>query len=466
MVQTMTFARRIIPLLALLVGACDTPPGSEPLTLSLIGDAPASLKRALTQGLVSFAPDGNVEPALAERWIITDGGLSYIFRIRDSVWSNGKPVRAPDVAAILKRAVAASPGLFSSVDSIVPMTGRIIEIRLKQPQPEFLSLMALPELGIGLKGSGTGPYFVHSRKNEVTRLRLIERKNLVAQPDEPADAKDVRVRTEAAPLAIARYASGGSAYVAGGTAANLPYALAARLPADQLKVEAVRGLFGLAVTRADGPLKNRNLRLALSLALDRSAMTARFGGIDWPEATTTLPDQAGSGPAPATLEGFELSFQERLAKARTLAGKDAKTVRIFLPQGPGMRVMLASLATNWRPLNVTVVAASRRDMSDLYLIDEVAPIASPYWYIDRLGCKQMSPCEEGTDALLRRALATETTDDRNALFRQADSAIASAQYFIPIARPLRWSLVRGTVSGWKASPIALHPWHRLALTAR
>jgi oligopeptide transport system substrate-binding protein len=75
--------------------ACEAKPKSEPLTLSQIGDAPVSLKRALTQGLVSFAPDGNVEPALAERWIITDDGLSYIFRIRDTVWSNGQGCTSP-----------------------------------------------------------------------------------------------------------------------------------------------------------------------------------------------------------------------------------------------------------------------------------------------------------------------------------------------------------------------------------
>lgn len=466
MVQTLNLPRVMALLLTVLVSGCEAKPKSEPLTLSQIGDAPVSLKRALTQGLVSFAPDGNVEPALAERWIITDDGLSYIFRIRDTVWSNGQAVRAPEVAAILKRAVAANPGLLSSVESIVPMTGRIVEIRLDQPLPEFLALLALPELGIGLRGGGTGPFFVHSRKNDVTRLRPIERKNMATQPDVPADSKDIRLRTEAAPMAVARYVSGSSALVVGGTATNFPYALAARLPADQLKVEPVRGLFGLAVTQTTGPLSNRNLRLALSLALDRAAITARFGGADWPEAVTSLPKLGGSIPAPATLDGFELEPEARLAKARGLAGKESRTIRVYLPSGPGMRVMLAALSKSWRSLNITVIAAARRDASDLYLVDEVAPIASPLWYIDRLGCMKMRPCEVGTDALLRRAMAASSIEERNTLLRQADSAITSAQYFIPIAQPLRWSLVRPSVQGWKPSPIAQHPWHRLSLSAR
>jgi peptide/nickel transport system substrate-binding protein/oligopeptide transport system substrate-binding protein len=86
--------------------------------------------------------------------------------------------------------------------------------------------------------------------------------------------------------------------------------------------------------------------------------------------------------------------------------------------------------------------------------------------MDRLGCMKMRPCEEGTDALLRRAMAAPTSEERNTLLRQADSAITSAHYFIPIAQPLRWSLVRPAIQGWKPSPIAQHPWHRLALSAR
>ena len=63
------------------------------------------------------------------------------------------------------------------------MTGQVIEIRLKVPQPDFLQLMAQPEMAIfrTLPANGTGPYTVHSTRDGVTRLRLIP-----AEGDQPS----------------------------------------------------------------------------------------------------------------------------------------------------------------------------------------------------------------------------------------------------------------------------------------
>lgn len=443
--------------LLLLLAGCGQKQVPDPLRVSLIGDSQSALRRALMQGLVSFDASGGVEPGLAERWIVTDGGLSYIFRIRDADWSSGRPIRAAEVAVVLRRALlgAAPSPLFANVESVTPMTGQIIEIRLKRPQPDFLALLALPESGIALSGHGTGPYFVHSRRNGVSRLRPLKPRAHAALPDEDAGARDVRIRSETSSLAVARFAGGTLDMVSGGTATDLPFALITKLPASQLKLEPARGLFGLAVARADGPLKNRNLRFALSLALDRSAITSRFGVNDWPLAETVLPPAQSF--TPASLESFSLTAKERLAKAQALAGSEPKTLRVYLPKGPGMRAIMATLAANWRPLHVNLVSAERPELADLKLIDEVAPLSSPFWYLDRLGCRKIRPCEEGTDALLSRALTAETAEDRLTFLKQADSAITSAHYFIPIARPLRWSLVRDTVSGWKDSPLAVHP---------
>src|SRR5688572_17378357 len=59
--------------------------------LSLAGQ----LVRASTvEGLVAFDPQGRIVPALADRWIVTDDGRSYIFRLRDGTWRNGEALTA------------------------------------------------------------------------------------------------------------------------------------------------------------------------------------------------------------------------------------------------------------------------------------------------------------------------------------------------------------------------------------
>jgi ABC-type transport system substrate-binding protein len=43
-----------------------------------LSDAGRMVRAATTEGLVAFDAEGRVVPALADRWIVTDDGMSYI----------------------------------------------------------------------------------------------------------------------------------------------------------------------------------------------------------------------------------------------------------------------------------------------------------------------------------------------------------------------------------------------------
>ena len=47
------------------------------------------LRAATAEGLVALDSNGEIVPALAERWIVTDDGLSCIFRPRNTTWPDG-----------------------------------------------------------------------------------------------------------------------------------------------------------------------------------------------------------------------------------------------------------------------------------------------------------------------------------------------------------------------------------------
>src|SRR5688500_4002934 len=49
----------------------------------------ALLLGSVAQGLVRFDARGQIEPGLAERWNVSDDGLSYIFRIGSTEWPGG-----------------------------------------------------------------------------------------------------------------------------------------------------------------------------------------------------------------------------------------------------------------------------------------------------------------------------------------------------------------------------------------
>ena len=106
-----------LALLALLA-ACGGEPGKAPraaLRLDAIGvmsdgpalDGPAALLAQSTHaGLVALDAGGEVVPALATSWRVSDDGLGLIFRLRDAKWQDGRPVTAGDVVAVYRRVLA------------------------------------------------------------------------------------------------------------------------------------------------------------------------------------------------------------------------------------------------------------------------------------------------------------------------------------------------------------------------
>lgn len=48
------------------------------------------------EGLIRHDAEGNIVPAMAESWEISEDGLTYTFHLRDANWSDGKPVTAQD----------------------------------------------------------------------------------------------------------------------------------------------------------------------------------------------------------------------------------------------------------------------------------------------------------------------------------------------------------------------------------
>ena len=90
----------------LAVSAGCEDPQTGPIEVSAIGPAPkmvnpnlepvppptALLLQATAQGLVRFDSAGEIEPALAQSWIVSDDGLRYTFRLRRIDWPDGSRV--------------------------------------------------------------------------------------------------------------------------------------------------------------------------------------------------------------------------------------------------------------------------------------------------------------------------------------------------------------------------------------
>src|SRR3954451_15615526 len=184
------FALLLIPALALGPVAC-RPQAERAIRAVVIGGEPsvrdpalgplpaedAVLLQNVAQGLVRFDANGNIVGGLAERWNVSDDGLSYIFRLASTNWPDGKKVTAEQVAKILKRSISARSDnpikdTLGAVEDIVAMTDRVIEIRLIAPRPSLLALLAQPEFAILRSGQGSGPFALAEAPGAAGELRL------------------------------------------------------------------------------------------------------------------------------------------------------------------------------------------------------------------------------------------------------------------------------------------------------
>lgn len=230
-----------------------------------------------------------LRPGVAESWEISDDRLTYTFKLRDTKFSNGKPVTAEDVLYSLKKASAeAAPlgFLYAPIKSVEAVDDKTVKITLKQPYAPVLSALSAYGAAIvskeayeagaeafGQKPVCTGPFVVE----EFTRgTRLVLAKN----PDYWEKGSDGQPLPYVDKVEM-RYVADSNARVLGmkngdfDAIASVPYNQAESLKsAADIKLEEVP-IFRLDYVYTNHkakPLDSKDLRLALNHAADREAI--------------------------------------------------------------------------------------------------------------------------------------------------------------------------------------------------
>jgi peptide/nickel transport system substrate-binding protein len=473
-------------LLILLLASCSPRPDKGPVVVSAIGGRPSYpsvnkrpadtsqrlLLDATAQGLVRFDAAGQVEPGLAERWIVVDQGRTYIFRLREAEWTNGDKVAAADVAIVLKRAIAPQSRnplkpFLTAIDDIVVMTDQVIEVRLSRPHPDLLKLFAQPELAIRRENppSGSGPFRVASTAANSVMLRPAF--DPARSPDdeisEPSPEQNVQLIGESAARALLRFAHKDSDLVTGGSVGDWPLVALSKVAPANIHLDPVAGLFGLAVVGRNGLLASAAGRAAIAEAIDRSTLIAAFTP-DWGQPVERLlPDKLDSGSPPAISAWATLTPEARLADARQqVAAYRAATpgeirLRVALPDSPGGNILWGQIGARLAAIGIRPLRVALDAPAELRLVDEVAPYDSARWYL----ATACVTCSSDAQAALAAARDAPTLAERATRIAQADAALAADVAFIPIATPLRWSLVSLRLQQWQGNPRGWHPLNRL-----
>ena len=127
------------------------------------------------EGLVKPADNGELKPAIAKKYEVSEDEKTYTFTLRSGVkFHNGKTVTADDVVYSIQRCADTSAGeplvaAFSNIRSVKKTGNSTVVIALKEADNEFLSYLtaAIIPKGYGKQGTapiGTGPFKFVSRK--------------------------------------------------------------------------------------------------------------------------------------------------------------------------------------------------------------------------------------------------------------------------------------------------------------
>lgn len=459
-----------------LLSGCQ-PPQSGPVRIVAIGPAPemlnpnrdpitpasALLLDTVAQGLVRFNAAGEIEPALAQSWIVSDDGRRYTFRIRRTLWARGEAVTARQVVERLRATIArnsrnALRPVLGAIDQIEAMTDHVLEIRLKAPRTNFLQLLAQPEMAIVAGNEGTGPFRMAGETDGVLRL-------IPPAPDEDSDAgaetrPNIMLGAGQSALAIAGFSQGQADLVTGGTLGDAPLLSAVEVARDNIIFDPTRGLFGLGFTNADGPLADARFRHALAMAIDRDAIQERFGLPTLQTRMSLLPSGLSEYAAPAIPDWATIPLATRRSNAAIIVAEHARAgrvrLRVFVPDGPGNRILFAHLRRDWRMIGVDAERVTRPEQAQLRLIDEVAPADLVPWYLRRFACGTSPVCSQEADELLEAARNTRDAAERQALLMQADRLLVGAGAFVSIGQPVRWSLRAPRLVQFRANVFARH----------
>ena len=347
------------------------------------------------------------------------------------------------------------------------MTGRVIEFRLSGPMPEFLRLLAQPELGFVNRGSGAGPMVI-SRDEETGLVQLSalppQDRGLPARRDGDAASRQLTVRAREGSAAVEAFTSGEVDLLLNGRIETFPLAQLGPLSRGNVQVDPTLGLFGLVFRSDEGLLSDPARREALSMAIDREDLIQPFGLGGWQSTTWIVPQDLFSPlQYPATrwsgssIDQRRAAARQRIAAWSASSGEEA-VVSVGLTQGPGSDLLFEQIEAAWRTIGVRAVRARIGEGAQLEMRDRLARYSSPRWFLNQLNCSiEIGLCSEEADALVRESLTARDPESKQSLLADAHAEMVAAEIFIPLGVPVRWSLVRGSVEGYQANSWGLHP---------
>ncbi len=142
------------------------------------GTAAGTVQALMNRGLIGYSAAGELAPELAESW--TRDGDAWVFRLRDALWHNGKPVTSADIKWNFEQIAAEKSTAYMKVQcqeiaGIETPDARTIRLVMKAPNatlPLMLATYFMPMIypesnAGGAQAVGAGPFILKSAERGV-----------------------------------------------------------------------------------------------------------------------------------------------------------------------------------------------------------------------------------------------------------------------------------------------------------
>jgi oligopeptide transport system substrate-binding protein len=495
--------------------------GGEPESLDIhksASTAAARVLRDLGEGLLGYSASGELEPAAAERWEISADGLEYRFWLRpEARWSNGDPVTAehfvfalqrlvdPATAAIYSQSVSALENATAILAGEMPVERLGVDarsefelvIRLSEPVPYFLGLLTHPSMFPLHSGSlaehgdafarpgnhvTNGAYKLDSW--QVGAVIQLVRNEHYRDNDNTSIDKVRYLFTPESMVEMHRYRAG-ELDITDNVPPEAFQSMREARPAE-LHVSPYLNVYyyGYNVTRAPF-MDNQRLRRALSMAIDRDALTRNIIGRGEQPAYSLVPPGVNNYEPPEA-SFSSLGKDEREAKARQLyrdAGySDEKPLEVEIRYNTSdtHRRIAIAIQSMWKTVLGVDATLINEDFQVLLanmrarLVTEVFRSSWSGDYNDAHSFLQIMQTDnpsnftgyssEEFDSLMKQAAQQSNPDSRRLYLEEAEKTILRDNPLIPLYFYVSKHMVSPRVQGWQDNVLDYHYSRHLSLT--
>ena len=356
------------------------------------------------EGLMKPTPDGDLTPAIAESYEVSEDRMTYTFHLREGVqFHNGETVTAEDVVYSIQRCAAATEtGIvqveaFSVIQDIKTPDDKTVAITISEPSNEFISYMTTAILPADYDKQdtdpvGTGPFKFVSR----TAQDSVVLEKFDGYWGTPAQLDKVTLKIiENADSLMMSLQSG-----AIDLCAHLTSTQVAQLEKDFNVAEGTMNLVqAMYLNNAVAPFDDVRVRQALCYAVDKQEIIdLAFDGYGSP---------IGSSMYPA----FGKYFDDSLTNYYT---KDVEKAKALLAEAgyPDGFDMTITVPSNYKP-HMDTAEVLVQQLAQIGVNATIEPIEWESWVSDVYAGRQFQSTVVGVDAstMTARALLERFTSD-------------------------------------------------------